>query len=153
MHPLKIFRGCGSTPSTPGSQGPGLTSPPPLPPRGKALIQGDWTTPFCIDKAHKHSWIQQRVEGEIHGHQWGWGGGGWGTGVHVPPQIFKGDIILNVSPPPPPPTFWGLYDYSLKRGSFFHMSSPALCTFFFFLLVREVGDVYPYSVSGKLTQN
>ena len=46
------------------------------------------------------------------------GGGDKGTS---PPQIFKGGITSNV-----PPTILGLYDYSLKWGSFFHVSSPAM---------------------------
>ena len=61
-------------------------------------------------------------------------GGGGGT---CPPTNFQGggDIISNV---PPPPTILGLYDYSLKWGPFFHVSSPpALCGLFFCVCLSE----------------
>ena len=84
------------------------------------------------------------------GHQWGGGGGGGDTGTCPPTNFQGGDIIPNV--PLSLPTILGLYDYSLKWGPFFHVSSPALCglTFSFFLffaclLVIEVGDVRRYT--------
>ena len=74
------------------------------------------------------------------------GGGGGGGGVGRGPQMFKGGHNIKC---PPPPHDLGLYDYSLKRGPFFHVSSsPTLCGLFFLcvcvfvLLVKEVGDVW-----------